>query len=59
MAISPRQFRRFQKRAAKKIKQQMKTDINYLLKPKPKFLPRKIWLYLILMLLDLDPNKIK
>lgn len=54
MSISNRQLRRIKRHSANKIKNKMRTDLFYLLKPKPKFLPRFVWIKILKRLLDLD-----
>ena len=54
MSISNRQLRRIKRHSAKRIKKQMRTDLFYLIKPKPKFLPRFLWIKILKKFLDLD-----
>lgn len=51
--ISPRQLRKTKKYLARKIEMEMKDKVKEILKPKPKFMPWKIWKFLINLLLDI------
>ena len=58
MSTFQRQLRRESRANRLKILKQMRKDMIYLLKPKPRFWPRKGWMWLLTKLLNLKPEDI-
>ena len=54
-----RQLKKHSRAVQHGIIKQMRKDILYLLKPKPKFLPKFIWMCLLRKILNLNPSDIK
>lgn len=47
------------KRIARKFIKRTRKDVSYLLKPRPRFIPFDIWVWLLSSLLTLDNNSLK
>jgi len=47
------------KRIARKFIKRARRDVSYLLKPRPKLIPFKIWIYFLSRFLYLDNNSLK
>jgi len=55
--FSPRQLRRMRRGAIREIRGKMREDLKYLVKPKPKYWPKFIWIYFLKKLIDIDFKK--
>ena len=58
MASFQRQLKRQARSTRLKIVKEMRKDLLYILKPKPKFWPKRIWMWLLKKLLNLKPEQI-
>jgi hypothetical protein len=56
---SPRQMRKIRRDLRYNFIKEMKRDVSYLLKPRPRILPFKIWIWCLAKLLKLDNESIK
>ena len=54
-----RQLRRGARGTRRKILKKMRRDLIYMIKPKPKYLPYSIWMFLLKKFLILDPEQLK
>ena len=60
--IRPRQLRKLRRNVKRRMLKEMREDLYYLLKPRPRFFPRWLWIKFLRYFLDLDLtqlNKIK
>lgn len=53
-----RKLRREGMLTRRKIKKEMRKDLLYILKPKPKYWPKRMWMWLLKKLLNLKPEQI-
>ena len=54
--LSSRQLRRLERRTKQEVMAKMRKDLMYLLKPKPKWLPKWLWIKILRRLLNLNIN---
>lgn len=52
-----RKLRNVNRNLGKKIKQEMRTNLMYLIKPRPRWIPKKIWIFLLKLFLNLPSKK--
>ncbi len=56
--FSPRQLRRVNRNVALKVKNELKTNLMYLVKPRPRWIPKKIWVFLLNLFLNIPKTKL-
>lgn len=56
---SPRAMRRLKRETKKRLLREMREDLHYLIKPKPWWIPQKIWHRVLKQFLDLDFQNLK
>jgi len=56
--FSPRQLRRVNRNVALKVKNELKTNLMYLVKPRPRWVPKMIWVFLLKLFLNIPKTKI-
>lgn len=56
---SPRQMKKIRQDLRRNFINEMRRDVSYLLKPRPRLLPFKIWIIILSKLLKLDNESIK
>ena len=54
--FTPRLLRNENRKMAQKIKNEMRENLTYLIKPRPRWIPKKIWIWMLKRFLNL-PNK--
>lgn len=54
--FTPRLLRNENRKFGQKIKKEMRTNLMYLIKPRPRWIPKKIWIWTLKRFLNL-PNK--
>lgn len=54
--INPRFMRNENRKFGQKIKNEMRTNLMYLIKPRPRWIPKKIWVWMLRRFLNL-PKK--
>ena len=54
--FNPRFMRNENRKMGQKIKNEMRTNLTYLIKPRPRYIPKKIWIWILKRILNL-PNK--
>ncbi len=54
--FNPRFMRNENRKMGQKIKNEMRTNLTYLIKPRPRYIPKKIWVWILKRILNL-PNK--
>ena len=59
MSRSARQLRRQRQAYQRKVVKQMRNDMLYIIKPRPRFLPNRLWLFLLKKLINRTPDSIK
>ena len=52
--ITARQLRRLERRTKDDVLNQMRKDLKYLIKPRPRFLPNFMWIAILRKLLNLN-----
>lgn len=51
--FTPRFIRNENRKMGQKIKHEMKTNLSYLIKPRPRYIPIKIWTWILKRFLNL------
>lgn len=54
--FTPRQLRNINRDLGQKIKNEMRSNLMYLVKPRPRWIPKRIWVFFLKLFLNL-PNK--
>ncbi len=51
--FTPRHIRQANRKLGNQIKEEMRSNLMYLIKPRPKFIPRTVWVWLLRRFLNL------
>lgn len=56
--FTPRQMRNETRKMGQKIKNEMRTNLIYLIKPRPRWIPKKIWVWILKRFLNLPKKNV-
>ena len=56
--FTPRFMRNENRKMGQKIKNEMRTNLMYLIKPRPRWIPKKIWVWILKRFLNLPKKNV-